>query len=298
VPKYTNRHNVHPAIADAVIYDPWSRRGDITVSELTKPPLMAFLEQSHDHEIEVDVSDRLFALLGQTTHEVLQRSRVENVLQEEPLAIELEGWTITGRPDILAGTTLTDFKVTSVWSFVFGDKPDWELQLNCYAVLYRHAGFDVDELEVAGILRDWQKRRAQESDDYPPSPFARLKVPLWPHEIALERMAGRVRQHQQARSGNPRYCSAEERWAKPDQWALMKVGQKRAMRLFDDLDAAVAFGGEKGGQAAGLSIEHRPGDQWVRCEGFCDVRSFCPMYAEAHGESIPVGQRSRPKVGR
>ncbi len=309
--EYTNRHNVHEAFGRAIVFDPWRRRGDITVTQLDRPPLMAYLEMIHDDKIVVDIGDRLFALMGQLGHELLQRQPVPNALQEQGLQIELEGWTVTGRPDLWqeealfdydirltdagfdflrrAGAkpiknALIDFKFTSVWSYLMGDKADWERQLNSYAVLYRAAGFPVDHLIDAAALRDWSARRAKESADYPNAAFMRKEWSMWTDGQAREHMSGRVRLHQAAHAGNPRYCTDEERWAKPDTFAVKKAGQKRAVRVFDTEAQATALVAQKGN---GLTIESRKGDKWVRCRDYCDVARFCPQLKEA---GVAIGQ--------
>lgn len=289
MPNFTNRHRIHDAIARAVVFDPYERRGDISITGLTRPPQAGYLEMVHDHEIDVDVSDRLWALLGQSVHAVLARAQLDEALQEEPLSMEVEGWTVTGRPDLWQALVLTDFKVTSVWAFLLGDKQEWEEQLNWYALLYRHAGFEVERIEVAGILRDWNKRtyesrRNEPNNDYPPSPFMRKEIPLWSFDEAMERLVKRVREHQQARTGNPRECTADERWAKPTRYALMRPGQKKAVKLFDTVEDARLFAVGK----PGLALETRPGDATVRCRDWCDAAAFCPQYERLRGEALAV----------
>ena len=281
--RFTNRYNVHPAIVSAIVNDPYERRGDISVTGLLRPPQMAQLEREHEDEIEIDVSSRLFALLGQSVHEVLARADHPNGLPEEALSLKMHGWEITGRPDLWADNTITDFKVTSVWSFLLGDKPEWEAQLNFYALLYREAGFAVENLEIAAILRDWQKRRSMEDADYPPAPFMRVKIPLWDEAKAREIMGTYITMHKYARNGLPMPCNDEERWAKPDKWAVMKKGQKRALRLFDsEADAVARLGPVNDHPDAehGLSVQHRPGDKTVRCRDYCDVAQFCSQFKE------------------
>ena len=50
--KTTNLHGVDPAIVRAILNDPYSHDGDISVSRLCKPPQMVALEWQHKDEIE------------------------------------------------------------------------------------------------------------------------------------------------------------------------------------------------------------------------------------------------------
>jgi hypothetical protein len=69
-------------------------------------------------------------------------------------------------------------------------------------------------------------------------------------------------------------CTPEERWHKPDTWALKKKGNKRALRVYDsELDAEEHF---RNGTMNGLKleVEHRLGSD-PRCESYCKVKEFC-----------------------
>lgn len=71
---FTNIHNIEDSIARAVQNDPYSHSGDISVTGLVRPPQMAALEYQHRNEIEEDVSDKLWALLGSAVHVILDRA--------------------------------------------------------------------------------------------------------------------------------------------------------------------------------------------------------------------------------
>ena len=269
----TNVHNIDEVIVEAIRRDTYRLRGDVSVTGLIRPPQMAHLEHIHRDEIVEDASDGIWRLLGSAVHVVLERANLINVLQEEPLLIKREGWAITGTPDLWREpANLLDYKVTSVWSFLLGDKPEWEQQLNGYAVLYRVHHFPVEEITIAAILRDWQKSRTHE-DNYPPIPFMEVHPHLWAPEQAEEWLHQRVRIHQKAREGDYPPCTAEERWARPDTWAVMKAGAKRATRVFEDSMAAEEFVRD------GQIIEHRPGKN-VRCEDYCNAAPWCEQWKE------------------
>ena len=269
---YTNVHGVEEAIAEAVRHDTYRLRGDISVTGLIRPPQMAYLEYAHADGITEDVSDGMWRLLGSAVHVVLDRAKVSNVLQEEPLTVEIGGWTVSGTPDLWREPAdLLDYKVTSVWSFLLGDKPEWEQQLNAYAALYRRHNFPVERLTIAAILRDWQKSRTHE-DNYPPIPFMEVHPRLWALERAEEWLSQRVRIHQLARQGDYPPCTAGERWARPAVWAVMKKGAKRATRVFET--SKQAWDDRAFREKGEYEIEQRPGKN-VRCEDWCSVSQWC-----------------------
>jgi hypothetical protein len=230
--KYTNNHNLPEPLCRAIMRDTYRKAGHISVTALAKPPQMAYLERQHEDEIEVDVSEEIWMLLGTSVHAILERAGMDNALMEERLRVKCKGWTVAGKPDLYeADGTLTDFKVTSVYSFLLGDKPDWEAQLNCYALLLRVNGFEVKRLQILAILRDWTKSRALAQADYPKAQALGKPIPLWPHERTRAYMEERVKLHQDGIRGVFPECTEDERWHKDDKWAVRKKGNKRALRV-------------------------------------------------------------------
>jgi hypothetical protein len=71
-------------------------------------------------------------------------------------------------------------------------------------------------------------------------------------------------------------CLPEERWERPAKFAVMKDGQKRAVRLFDRRQDAELLADAKGG---GHYVEDRPGE-CVKCRGYCLCNAFCNFYRE------------------
>jgi hypothetical protein len=277
--RYTNKHGIDETIAQAitsnVFYD--EHDADVSVSQLTQPPRKVALERAHSDDIEIDVSSGLWSLLGSAVHAVLERADNEQVLREGRLYTEINGWKVSGRFDELGlddNHTLTDFKVTSVWSFVLGDKPEWEAQLNLYAELLRRNGHRVDRLAVSAILRDWSISKSHGSN-YPKVPFIRVSVALWAPDIASDFLIERVLLHQTARDGNYIDCTPEERWEQPTRWAVMKRGRKSALRVWDDEDKAKLFAHSN----PTSYIQVRPGKSTRCADGYCNAAPFCSQWA-------------------
>ena len=289
MPIYTNKHGVHPALDAAMRYEPPERPAeDFRVTTLTRPPLMTYLEMVHDHEIEIDVGDRFDILDGQGVHQALEMADVKDALQEEQLRMMFEMsagrfYEVTGRPDWYRDGTISDFKRTKVASRLYPTRDTYVMQLNFYAILVRGYGFPVDRLEEVQIYKDWDRRRRNE-EGYPFIPQGIRPVELWTDEVARLVLAERIALHVDARSGNPRYCDDEDRWAQPDTFAVMIAGQKKAAAVFGqrtkrggDRETAEAFIAEKPGH----SIEVRVGDQHVRCRDWCAAAPYCPQLREA-----------------
>jgi hypothetical protein len=150
-----------------------------------------------------------------------------------------------------------------------------------YSVLLRHHGHPVQKLQVIAILRDWSRMEAKRNRDYPQAQVVNVDIPLWEPEKALALMRERVILHQQARVTLPE-CSAEERWARSDVWAVMKANRKKAVKLFSVEDEALAFASTE----KDYYVVHRQGMS-VRCAEFCTALSFCTQ-----GQGLVRNQRS------
>lgn len=275
----TNRLGLPAPLVKAVTRHGHERKPNrISVTEMIQPPQIRALSIRHESSIEEDAGDRIWSLLGTLLHGVLERNAqgLKDAITEEALTIEIEGWTVVGHYDlsemVLDGELLTDWKLTSVWSVKEGLKPEWEQQLNCYAQLIRSAGRNVDQIQVVAIGRDWSKNKARFDSSYPQEQVKVIAVPLWTEDDTLEFITERVRLHQEAEKGKWPDCTPEERWARPTQWAVMKKGQKKAVKLYESKHAA------EWAVAKDQYIVERPGES-VRCNAYCAVANVCPQKA-------------------
>ncbi len=288
--KITNKQNLPDAFVSFAKRDNYSKgKSDISVTTLIDAPRVNILKQREGDRIEVDAVDMIWPLLGTAVHHMLEEATPKgNVTMEERLFADINGWTVSGQIDhqeeIGGFVHISDYKVTSVWSVIYG-KEDWVRQLNCYAQLVRMAkGKDVRSVRIVAVMRDWQRRDAQFKPDYPQSPVASIDIPLWPEEQAAAYMMDRVNAHQGAQmiwdlQEGVVECSDEERWTKPDTWAVMKGSAKRASKVCETQQDAVDWIETSGvGAKSQYSIVKRPGSR-TRCENYCSVAEFCTQWA-------------------
>lgn len=247
---------------------------DISVTQLIGPARKRVLETRHASDLEEDVADRIWALMGSVSHAILQ-SHAEG-LSEERMTYPCLGWNVSGQVDLIERNQIIDYKTTSVWSVLDGVKPEWTEQLNCYRVLAAHNGLDIQSLVIVAILRDWSVREAQRGGNYPAQQVLKLNVPLWTIEQARAFMEERVKAHQEAQKQLPE-CSESERWFKPAKYALMKKGNIRASKVCNTMEEAQKL------KTADQVIEVRPGEN-VRCENYCSVAQFCDFFKSLKGE--------------
>lgn len=264
------------ALLEAIRNDDYDRgECDISVTQLIAPPQIRYLKNKYKGKITEEASDCIWRLMGQAVHTILERANSTDI-REERLYTDILGWRVSGKFDNLAleNGHLSDYKITSTYA-VKSPKPDWEEQLNCLAYLCKQNGYEVKELSITAILRDWNRFGRYKQKDYPKHNVAVIPISLWPTEKTVMYIEFKIAAHQMADNGHVLKCSDEDRWHKPDEWALMAKGKSRAIKLFKSEEQANQITLTKG-----QYIEFRPGED-KRCEGnYCGVASVCPQWAQ------------------
>lgn len=281
----TNKYGLPQPVVKALTRETYSRgKSNRSITQLIDSPRVRILRKEHDSQISEDVSEKLWAVLGNAVHRMFEDSADESHTTEERLFIDIEGWTISGAIDLQKagdnGVVVMDYKTTSVWSVIYG-KVEWEYQLNCYAALVRRAkGEKVSGLKIIAIMRDWSSREAEFKPDYPKAPIVEIDVPLWFEEEQDAYLEGRVKIHQQAEFDRltgtelPE-CSDTERWAKSPTWAVMKKGNKRATKVFDKPEEAHEFAASQGKD---FEVVFRAGENTRCAANWCRVNEFCSQF--------------------
>ena len=239
--KITNKSNLPEPVYQAILndqYDPGE--SDVTTTQLIDPVQVTTLKRRFKDKLEEDASERVWSLLGSCMHVIFERAADAKAITEKRFYADVLGWKVGGQIDSLKDGVLTDYKVTSVWSYIFGDHKDYEAQGNVNRWILHKNGVQVDGLENVLVLRDWIKSKAGDGK-YPPIQIVKIPLPLWPLGSAGKFVEDKVRMLQEADKMDAEAlaqaypCSPLERW--PDK--------------------------KKGG--------------YNRCKGYCPVRNFCTM---------------------
>jgi hypothetical protein len=285
--KITNKSCLPEALVKAVSNDPYVKADDdISTTQLIDSPQIRALKRENSEEIEEDVSDRIWALLGQSIHTILERANLTGQV-EQRLFATFDEIVVSGQFDHLENEILSDYKLTSVWAVIYG-KVEWEYQLNVLTALCRANGLIVSKLQVVAILRDWQRSKAGK-DGYPELQVVTIPITLWTEEHAQNYIKQRLDLHF---NDNTFKCTDEERWYRGEKWAVMKKGRKTALRLLDTEEEAKEWclfnGNAKETDygfaiASNITIEHRPGI-YNRCENYCSVNRWCHQYQNGRSD--------------
>jgi hypothetical protein len=281
--KLTNKLGLPLIIEKAVEY--WAghhdAQADYSVTELLDTPRRIALMRRHADEISEDVSERGWSLLGSSVHKVVEAAfeadEDDRLVVEHRMFGELDGVTFSGQCDTYDKSTNTiyDLKTASVWEIINGVREEREQQLNCYAYLGRNAEkWPVDNIAAIFILRDWSKKKAEREPDYPQSQMFVYPLRMWTDNEAEEFIRWRIKVHEGAKVDLP-YCTPDEQWVRPTEYAVMSAGRKSAHRLLDSAQEAQAWITTN---RKGTFVVERPGEA-VRCEDYCSVMPLCSQYA-------------------
>lgn len=264
-----------------------------SVTEVLGGTCEAVLKRRHHGEQDEDVADRVWAIFGTAVHKVLEQAEPKPWQKREHwMCVLVDNYELSGICDLYdeETETVTDWKTTSVWSFMFKDYEAWRKQLAIYCWMLIRKGYKCKRGEVVAIMRDHSMRKARTEADYPKHPVAKLSWEFTAKDIeAVEREVyewfAEVKHQEQMSDGELLPCSPKQRWAKPETWAVKKAGRKRASRVFEDKEEAVEYLNRLKETDKGVHLERRFGED-TRCESYCPVSQFC-QHMRAKDTDIP-----------
>ena len=255
------------------------------VTQLFAPPMQRRLTIDYYDEIENDVIDYYYRILGSSVHSIIEQAAKDRIGVQTEVRVAMPkewfGIEITGRIDWIdyIDSILADIKTASASTYGRGVKDDWVSQGNIYRyMLYRIHGLKMDNLHIYPLYRDWSGAKA--GHDHPISPYGDIELPVWTIKETHAFIEKCVADHLAKKT---RFCTDEERWKTPDCYAVKKKGAAKAVAATTMIDgervpiptkelATEIMNSKK--NAKELSVEFRPGG-CRRCSGYCDVRDIC-----------------------
>ena len=285
--KITNKFNVPETLVALASRDYYSKgKSDYSVTEIISPPRIQRLRRKHFDEIEQDVSEMLWMLLGTALHVVAERSEIAGHTNEERLSVAIDDIILSGAIDLQKddddGVTITDYKFTSAWALM-NDKPEWEAQQNIYKYLVeRVKRKPVKALRICAFIRDWSHREMMNKPSYPRATIQVIDIPMWTFDRTEAFIKERVEMHRDSKvradwEEELPLCTEEDRWIRETKYAVKKDGRKTAVRVFDTEEEAQELLKEIPEKDKGF-IEIRKGEA-IRCvRDFCGVSKWCSQY--------------------
>lgn len=301
--KITNRLGLPMPIVKAVENDPYDNKGTLSVTTLLKPPQAYGLTLRHRSEMEEDAADRIWALVGQVGHTILERAAgtmdPERWVSERRYYGEIDGVVVSGQVDLIDTVegVVTDFKFTSGWAVIDArsGKSEWQLQLSMLAWLARRGQYKTDSSiieapvairsgKIMAIVRDWTESMAKRTRDWPEKQVEVIDMNILGDEQTEAWMKARIVEMKDAEAGNWRPCTDEERWYAPGKWAVYKGANQKAAKLEDTEDQLSTWiFANRAKLGADYRIEQRPA-VYKRCAKYCAAAPFCQQYQSTKGE--------------
>lgn len=258
------------------------------VTQLFAPPMQRRLQIDYYDEIENDVIDYYYRILGTAIHSVIEQAAKDRVgIDTEVRVFMPQDWfgiEISGRIDWIDYTEsiLADIKTSSVGIHGRGIKDEWVYQANIYRYMLRRIhGYDAQNLRIYPLYRDWSGMKA--GKDHPISPYGDIELPVWTLKDTQDFIEKCVADHM---AETPRFCTDEERWKTPDSYAVKKKGSPKALAATTMVEGnrvpipteeeaqKILKSKENKNNKGELYVEHRKGG-CRRCNDYCDVRDIC-----------------------
>jgi hypothetical protein len=278
--RVTNRLGLPAAFVNAVSVRRHNAPGCYSATTLNKGAKEIVLTDRHFDELEADAADSVWAVWGTAVHALLESQKDDN-FHEEKFKVPVLNSYVTGQVDSydMERGIINDWKTASVWKVQLGDFADWRLQGLAYAWLLTKSGLAVNKCRFVALLKDHSKTKAKNDREYPQSPVYVYEFDVTPDDLAAteRRITNKVAEIEAAyklADDEIAECSAAERWADGEKWAVMKNGRKSAVKLFDSEADADAFAGEMGNSHY---VEHRPAVS-RKCADYCQCKDFCNFY--------------------
>lgn len=278
--KVTNRLHLPEAFVKAVSVERHNKAGCYSATTLNKGTKEIILQERHWDEFTVDAADSVWATFGTAVHKIMEKYEDGN-FHEEKFDIAVSKSRVTGVVDSydMERGIINDWKTASVYKIMKDDFSDWYKQGMTYAWLLKQNGLDVRRCRFIALLKDHSMTKAETENTYPQSPVFTYEFEVTPEELEQTgaRITAKVKDIEAAElmsDDDIEPCTAEERWADGDKWAVMKNGRKTAIRVFDREIDAENCAGELGNSHY---VEHRPAVS-RKCGKYCLCKDFCSFY--------------------
>lgn len=288
--KINNKLNLPQPFVDAVTREYEYKDKQYSVTTILKDIREILLTRRHHNEIEQDVADMIWLILGTATHSVLENSKEADAeFKEEHFVEEVQnGYKLSGQADLynIETKTVTDYKTCSVWKVIYNDWEDYRKQLLMYAWAFKKMGFEVDKGEIIAIIKDHSKTKAKVDSNYPQYPVHKKVFEFSENDYEeieefIKNKFSEIEQFENTPDNELPLCSEESRWNDGDKYAVKKKGNKRALRVYDTLEDAEAHLK----QDESLELEIRKGED-KKCLEYCSCCEFCNYWKENYGGNM------------
>lgn len=193
---------------------------------------------------------------------------------------KLNGWTVTGKFDMVFDGQVHDIKTTKAYNIEKKlSHESWKLQGSIYRWLTPEVITD-ESLLVEAVIVDWNRGSAARSADYPQSAWQRISLPLLTVSNTESYISNKLElldMYMDSDESEMPRCTDEELWRDAPKYAYYAKGitAGRSTRNFDTLLEAQTYQVSKGGKG---EIEVRKGSPKA-CD-YCPAALICKQRLE------------------
>lgn len=287
-------------------YDYIDEPNYISVTSLMRPLRSTILAaRIPSKQRTLDISDLIASRLGTAIHDSIEKAWSNNLKQalmklglpesvsnsvvlnpdspgsndipvymEQRTITQVGKWKVGGKFDLIADGIIQDFKSTSAYTWVYGDKDeDYQRQLT----LYRWLNPDKVKEDfgiINFIFTDWNKATASQNPKYPQKRVEEKRITLLPLEECQEWVEHRLHlleKYWDAPDKEIPECTDSELWRSEPKYKYYKDASKtdgRSTKNFDSLSEANTY---KATTGKGLGLVKTIPGEVKRC-------SYCPAF--------------------
>lgn len=220
----------------------------VSTTTLARSVRQRLLEERHDKEITINPTEKMWSLMGNLVHEMLERQARPGDRAEERIGMDVtlpsgEKIHAHGQYDLFYHTedrleidgvlhaympakTMVDYKVTGAWAIAKGEKFEHVSQQNINRLLMRKVkGITVEHMKNVFFFRDWKSHEARKFEQYPQDRIVVMDISMWEDKKAEDYLIERLLHHSQG-DGVPDddlpLCTPDERWQSMPEYKVFK----------------------------------------------------------------------------
>ena len=311
--KYTNKDNVSLPLAVWLMHDEYDydkRDNVVSATALLKPiRALVLIDQHKGLDKSVDIMSLVSSRMGSAIHAIAEkawtnRANISKALQalqvsnlddkivinpstdlvkedEIPIYVEqrhekeVDDYIISGKYDLIVDGTVSDYKSTSVWSYIFDSNAlKYTQQASIYKWLVPDRITD-NSVHIQYIFTDWSAAHAMRDSSYPQTRVLTKEYPIWSTEqtkFFISEKIKLLKQYKDSPQEDLPECTKEELWESETKYKYYKNPAKmaRSTKNFDTLNEANVRLASDGGVGTVVTV---PGE--VKACRYCEVSDIC-----------------------